>query len=82
MVLEMANGLLNTQLSSDEIQRSHRVGPVKKNSLPRPVIVKFLSYKSKEKIQHAAKSLPLAGEITDKWSKEWGGPAFYSHGPK
>ena len=62
MVLEMANGLLNTQLSSDEIQRSHRVGPVKKNSLPRTVIVKLLSYKSKEKIQHAAKSLPLAGD--------------------
>ena len=60
MVMEMASMVLNTELCPEEIQRSHRVGPP--NKLPRPIIVKFLSYKSKQKICRAAAYLPFAGE--------------------
>ena len=62
MILNMSNELLNTPLSPNEIRRTHRVGPHYKNGSPRPVIVKFLSYKSREKVLRAASKLPMAGE--------------------
>ena len=62
MILNMSNELLNTPLSPDEIQRTHRVGPHYKIGSPCPVIVKFLSYKSREKVLCAASKLPMAGE--------------------
>ena len=66
MIVNMSNELLNTPLSPDEIQPTHRVRHHCKNGSPHPVIVKFLSYKSREKVFRAASKLPMEDLTKDR----------------
>ena len=55
-VVEMARECLNINISKEDIDRSHRVGRPRKNK-PRPIIAKFVSYKTKSSIYKAKNKL-------------------------
>ena len=52
-VVKLVNEQLKIDTRPEEIARSHRVGPRRINKKPRPVIVKFISHNTKEKIYRA-----------------------------
>ena len=47
------------------ISRSHRVGPKRDDGTPRPVIVKFISYRAREQVYKARRSLPQGVHINE-----------------
>ncbi|XP_071166946.1 uncharacterized protein [Mytilus edulis] len=59
-VLKFSNDVLNSQLEPGEIDRSHRVGPPRSNDSkqkPREIIVRFVSYKSRQKLLKCKKTM-------------------------
>ena len=56
----MTQDALNINITPEDIDRSHRVGPRKKNKSPRPIIVKFKSYRVKEKVYKAKNRIAFA----------------------
>ena len=62
MVVNMAKDLLDMDIKQNEIDRSHRVGKPKGTNKPRPVIIKFVSYKTKDKIYSNRNRLAMAGD--------------------
>lgn len=60
LILSMANDQLGVQLEPTDISRSHRVGSsfAKK---PRPVLVKFTSYRARERVFRARTKLKNSG---------------------
>ena len=62
MVVNMAKDLLDMDLKQNEIDRSNRVGKPKGTKKPRPVIIKFVSYKTKDKIYSNRNRLAMAGD--------------------
>ena len=59
-VVKFATKVLNIQFEPDEIDRSHRVGPPRdpaENPKPREIIVRFVSYKSRQKLLRAKKTM-------------------------
>ena len=61
MVVKMAKDFLNVDIRKQDIDRSHRVGPPNANRSLRPIIVKFLSYRVKDKIYKARDNLHQGG---------------------
>ena len=52
------------------IDRSHRIGPKKKEQKPRPIIVKFCSYRDRSKVFYNKKMLKGSGvTITESLTK-------------
>ena len=58
-IVEMAQNQLNLNISKSDIDRSHRVGRPKPGGRPRPIIVKFISYKTKKAVFQARSALSL-----------------------
>lgn len=56
IVLELANTHLGVQLEASDISRSHRVGPPSP-SKPRQILVKFATYRAREKVFKARSKL-------------------------
>ena len=59
-VVGMVNDCLNIGIDREDIDRSHRVGRPSANK-PRPVIAKFISYRTKASIYKARNKLKFAG---------------------
>ena len=59
MVVEMAKKHLNLDINKSDIDRSHRVGRPRPRGNPRPVLVKFVSHRTKTALYKARSSLPL-----------------------
>lgn len=57
-VLEIFNNKLDLQIQSGQVDRAHRLGPVRQpGGKPRAVIVKFLAYKDKKTVYSMKKKL-------------------------
>ena len=63
-VIEMTKTHMNMDIRPEDISRSHRVGPNK--GTPRPIIVKFVSHRTKSKLYKARGTLKMGGEATSK----------------
>ena len=57
-IVEMAQNQLNLNISKSDIDL-HRVGRPKPGGRPRPIIVKFISYKTKKAVFQARSALSL-----------------------
>lgn len=62
LVVKIARDVMGIPLSENEIARSHRVGKPKRNGKPRPIIVKFVSHKVKEKVYRAKDRIAMSGD--------------------
>ena len=51
---------IGVDLSIEDINRSHRIG-VKNNDRPRPIIIKFVSYRKRSEVFHSKKNLKGSG---------------------
>ena len=63
-ILDLVNNNLELNIKKEDIDRSHRVGPRKKNGSPRPIIVKFVSHHTKSQVYKCRGKLRLGGEPT------------------
>ena len=63
-ILDLVNNNLELNIKKEDIDRSHRVGPRKKNGSPRPIIVKFVSHRTKSQVYKCRGKLRLGGEPT------------------
>ena len=58
------------EVDKSMIDRSHRIGPKKKDQKPRPIIVKFCSYRDRSKVFYNKKMLKCSGvTITESLTK-------------
>ena len=60
-VVDMAQNCLNLNIQKSDIDRSHRVGKPNIWGRPRPVIVKFVSYRMKRAVYQARSALTMRG---------------------
>ena len=58
-VVEMARTQLNLNIDKSDIDRSHRVGKPHPRGKPRPIIVKFVSYRTKKAVYKAKSALNI-----------------------
>ena len=58
-----------TSLTAADISRSHRVGRPGQGNGPRPILVKFIGYRTKEAVMKKKKDLPNHVQIYDDLSK-------------
>lgn len=61
MVVRMAKDMLDVDIQKDQINRSHQVGRRRGDGKPRPVIVKFVSHRTKSQLYHARNRLNFVG---------------------
>ncbi|WAR28254.1 hypothetical protein MAR_013958 [Mya arenaria] len=61
IVLGISNAV-SSGLSIEEIDRSHLVGPVRNDKKPRDIIVKFVSYRSRQKLYQRRSALKKSSE--------------------
>ena len=70
MVLNLLRDNLGlTSLTAADISRSHRVGRPGQGNGPRPILVKFIGYRTKEAVMKKKKDLPNHVQIYDDLSK-------------
>ena len=60
-VIEMTKTHMNMDIRPEDISRSHR-----EKGTPSPIIVKFVSHKTKSKLYKARRTLKMGGEATSK----------------
>lgn len=80
LILNMANDVLGVDLQATDISRSHRVGP-KIGSRPRPILVKFSTYRARERVFRARKTLKNSRNrtfINEDLTKKRGALAFHA----
>lgn len=78
LVLKLANDLLGVELQESDISRSHRVGPSQARK-PRSVLVKFTSYRARERVYRARMKLKTSREkifINEDLTKKRGQLAY------
>ncbi|XP_052787308.1 uncharacterized protein LOC128222373 [Mya arenaria] len=63
IVLGISNAV-SSGLLIEEIDRSHRVGPVRNDKKPRDIIVKFVSYRSRQKLYQRRSALKKSSELS------------------
>lgn len=79
-----ANDVLGVELQRPDISRSHRVGP-KHAGGPRPVLVKFATYRARERVYRARSKLKDSIEkayINEDLTKKRGALAFHARQQK
>ena len=70
IVTEICAEKLRLEIDKSMIDRSHRLGPKKKDQKPRPIIVKFDSYRNRSKVFYNKKMLQCSGvTITESLTK-------------
>lgn len=62
-VLYIFKEIMDVPITINEIDRSHRTGRYKTNGKPRPIIVKFTSYRSQASVFNSKKKLKGSGLI-------------------
>lgn len=61
-ILTFCNDVLNLDLEPRDLGQSHRVGKPRDQQQPRPILVRFVTYRSREKVYRARKSLKDKGD--------------------
>ena len=70
VVLNIANEL-NIKIKTEDIQRAHRLGRIRPNaSKPRPVIVRFISYKMRNEFLYSKSTLKNSEEFSQAFITE------------
>ena len=72
IVTEICAEKLRLEVDKSMIDTSHRIGPKKKDQKPRPIIVKFCSYRDRSKVFYSKKMLKGSGvtvTITESLTK-------------
>ena len=77
LILDMANDMMNLSLNQRDISRSHRVGKPNAQGTPRPILVKFATYRAREAVMQARSTVRASNiQINEDLTKHISALAF------